>query len=194
MDLVDDRRIEGEFSMRKEALLIIDMSNDFVADDGSLTAGKRAQAIVPYILQVSKQMRDNGNLVVICMDTHQPDDSHFQEWAPHNVVGSWGHRLYGELEAWYESAKDDSDVLFVPKQSYNAFHRTGLADKLRERGVDTVHITGVCTDICDFLTAAGAYDEGFQTVVHRRGCATFTANHDTFIEQMALCFHTKIVD
>ena len=33
----------------KEALLIVDMSNDFVADNGSLTAGKPAQEIVSYI-------------------------------------------------------------------------------------------------------------------------------------------------
>lgn len=35
--------------MSKEALLIVDMSNDFVADNGTLTVGKLAQEIVPYI-------------------------------------------------------------------------------------------------------------------------------------------------
>ena len=35
--------------MVREALLIVDMSNDFVADNGTLTVGKPAQEIVPYI-------------------------------------------------------------------------------------------------------------------------------------------------
>lgn len=31
--------------MEKEALLIVDMSNDFVSDDGPLTVGKPAQKL-----------------------------------------------------------------------------------------------------------------------------------------------------
>lgn len=180
--------------MATEALLIIDMSNDFVADDGSLTAGAAAQEIVPYIVNLAQVMHGQGQPVAICMDTHHVNDAHFAEWPPHNVAGSWGHELYGELQDWYRKVEDDAHVIYVEKASYNAFYGTDLAQTLRRHGVDTVHITGVCTDICDFLTAAGAYDEGFQTVVHRRGCATFTGNHDVFIDQMAICFHAAIVD
>lgn len=180
--------------MAKEALLIIDMSNDFVADDGSLTAGSSAQAVVPYIVRLAQTMVAQGDIVAVCMDTHQHDDAHFREWPPHNVVGTWGHQLYGQLGTWYEAASQHETVMFVPKQSYNAFYQTGLGEKLRDRGVATVHLVGVCTDICDFLTAAGAYDEGFQTVVHRKGCATFTDNHDVFLQQMQVCFHTRLID
>ncbi|CAM5193241.1 hypothetical protein UACE39S_04369 [Ureibacillus acetophenoni] len=42
--------------MAKEALIIVDMSNDFVAEDGSLTAGKPAQEIVPYIVDLAKDL------------------------------------------------------------------------------------------------------------------------------------------
>ncbi|WAH36015.1 cysteine hydrolase family protein [Alicyclobacillus dauci] len=175
-----------------EALLIIDMSNDFVADEGGLTAGKRAQEIVPYILNLAKQMYERGQIVAICMDTHNQDDAHFQEWPPHNVKGTWGHQLYGDLQMWYEAVKDEPNIFFVPKASYNAFYKTTLATMLRQHNVDTVHITGVCTDICDFLTAAGAYDEGFKTIAHRRGCATFTDNHELFLQQMNALFHTAI--
>ena len=34
--------------MGKEALIIVDMSNDFVAPDGSLTVGQQGKAIVPH--------------------------------------------------------------------------------------------------------------------------------------------------
>ena len=40
-----------ESDIEMEALLIIDMSNDFVDDKGGLTAGKPAQEIVPNIIK-----------------------------------------------------------------------------------------------------------------------------------------------
>lgn len=180
--------------MSGEALLIIDMSNDFVADEGSLTAGAKAQDVVPYIVKLADTMISDGNIVAVCMDTHQADDTHFEEWPKHNVDGTWGHQLYGDLASWFDAHKGDPKVKIVPKASYNAFYNTGLGDLLRQAGVEKVHIVGVCTDICDFLTASGAYDEGFKTVAHRRGCATFTENHDVFLTQMKLCFHTDIVE
>lgn len=181
-------------TMAREALLVIDMSNDFVDDSGSLTAGQSAQAIVPYIVETADRMLGQRHVIVICMDTHEAGDAHFASWPPHNVAGTWGHQLFGPLQAWYEQAKENDSVFFIAKASYNAFYQTGLGDLLRTHDVATVHLTGVCTDICDFLTAAGAYDEGFQTVAHRRGCATFTAHHEIFLEQMERCFHTRVID
>ena len=60
-----------------EALLIVDMSNDFVADTGTLTVGKPAQEIVPYIIKLANQFLGNGQLVVIGMDAHEENDPHF---------------------------------------------------------------------------------------------------------------------
>ena len=57
--------------MAKEALLIVDMSNDFVADNGTLTVGKPAQAIVSYIKETAQAFLDNGQVVVVSMDDHE---------------------------------------------------------------------------------------------------------------------------
>jgi len=178
----------------REALLIVDMSNDFVADDGSLTAGKPAQKIVPYIVETADEFLKKDHIVVIGMDAHQENDPHFELWPPHNVVGTKGQELYGELNTWYEKHKDHPNVIMLPKENYNAFHNTGLADKLRELGVEKVHVTGVCTDICDFLTVAGADAEGFKTAIHKRGAATFTGQGEIFIEHMKRCFFTEIIE
>jgi len=179
--------------MAKEALLIVDMSNDFVHDEGSLTAGRAAQAIVPYIVELADRMVRDGHIVAVCMDEHQEGDPHFLDWPPHNVKGTWGQQLYGDLATWYDRERDRDSVMYVPKASYNAFSGTDLAVRLRAFGVERVHIVGVCTDICDFLTAGGAYDAGFATVVHRAGCATFTDQGELFLEHMQRCFHTEIV-
>ncbi|WP_206832031.1 cysteine hydrolase family protein [Alicyclobacillus fructus] len=177
----------------REALLIVDMSNDFVHDEGTLTVGKPGQAIVPYIVSLADRVLAEGGVVAICMDEHDPDDRHFRDWPPHNVRGTWGQQLYGDLASWYERHAQHPDVWYVPKQSYNAFYHTGLGDRLRNAGVERVHVCGVCTDICDFLTVAGAYDEGFHASVHRQGCATFTDLGDIFLEHMRRLFHAEIV-
>ncbi|HJV45076.1 MAG TPA: cysteine hydrolase family protein [Bacillota bacterium] len=179
--------------MMKRALLIIDMSNDFVHDQGGLSAKEPAQQIVPFIVNKANEYRANGDLVVICMDAHQPNDPHFHRWPVHNVVGTWGQELYGELQNWFESHKEDPFVHYVGKSNYNAFHETNLHQILREAGVQEVAATGVCTDICDFLTLAGADAYGFDTAVYLEGVATFTSNQEESLQHMTLCFHTKIL-
>lgn len=180
--------------MSKEALVIVDMSNDFVADNGSLTAGKPAQEIVPYIVETAKQFLADGNIVVVTMDAHQPNDEHFELWPAHNVIGTDGQKLYGDLHNFFSDNIDNDDLLYSPKTNYNAFFNTNLADWLRECDVEKVHVVGVCTDICDFLTVAGADAEGFKTAIHKRGVATFTEQGEAFINHMKLCFHTEIIE
>lgn len=180
--------------MGKEALLIVDMSNDFVHDKGSLSAKEPAQEIVPYIKELATKFISDGNVVVVTMDAHQPNDPHFKKWVPHNVVGTWGQKIYGELNDWYQENKKNKNVIYTPKTNYNAFFKTDLAVNLKNADVEKVHVVGVCTDICDFLTVAGAEAEGFETVIHKKGVATFTANGELFMTQMNLCFHTEIIE
>jgi len=178
----------------KEALIIVDMSNDFVAEDGSLTAGKPAQEIVPYIVDLAKNFINRDQIVVVAMDAHQENDPHFELWPAHNVVGTKGQELYGDLMTLYKENEENPNVLVQPKENYNAFFKTGLAEKLREHGVEKVHVAGVCTDICNYLTIAGADAEGFKTVIHKRGSATFTDLGETFINQMKTCFFTEVIE
>ena len=60
-----------------KALISIDYSYDFVADDGKLTAGKPAQAIEDRIAQVTQEAYDNGDYIFVAMDRH--DEGLFQE-------------------------------------------------------------------------------------------------------------------
>ena len=180
--------------MTKEALLIVDMSNDFVAENGPLTVGEPAQKIVPYIKDLATRFLAEGNVVVISMDAHQPNDPHFELWAPHNIVGSEGQQLYGDLYEWYQENKEHENVIYSPKTNYNAFFKTDLAETFRSAGVEKVHTVGVTTDICDFLTVAGADAEGFKTAIHKRGVATFTDLGETMLDHMKRCFHTQIIE
>ncbi|MCA0170971.1 cysteine hydrolase family protein [Bacillus sp. RAR_GA_16] len=178
--------------MANEALLIIDMSNDFIHDEGGLTSGKVGQEIVPNIITLANEFLQEGKEVIICMDAHEENDEHFAIWPVHNVIGTWGQELYGELNTWFEENKNHSHVTYVAKPEYDAFYNTNLEEILHSKKVDIVHLSGVCTDICDFLTAYGAYARGFHTVAHRSGMATFTEHHEVFLQQMKNIFKTEI--
>lgn len=180
--------------MAKEALLIVDMSNDFVADDGTLTVGKPGQDIVPYIIDAANRFLAEEQVIVVAMDAHQPNDPHFELWPPHNIVGTEGQKLYGDLQDWFEQHEENENVIYIPKSNYNAFFKTDLAETLRNLGIEKVHTVGVCTDICDFLTIAGADAEGFKTAIHKQGVATFTDLGDTMVNHMKTCFHTEIIE
>ena len=142
-----------------KALISIDYSYDFVADDGKLTAGKPAQAIEDRIAQVTQEAYDNGDYIFVAMDRHDEGDTFHPEtklFPPHNIAGTSGRELYGKLAEVYDAIKDDSRVFWMDKRHYSAFSGTDLDIRLRERRVTTVVLTGVLTDICVLHTAIDA--------------------------------------
>ena len=174
------------------ALLIVDMSNDFVADNGSLTAGKRAQAIVPNIMKHIEEFKNEP--IIFCNDSHKMGCDHFKLWTPHNVIGTEGIKIYGELGKYLEEHRNDMNVYYLPKDEYDAFYQTDLKDILKALKVDEVYVTGVCTDICVFNTVYGAYKAGFKTNVFKDGVATFTENQDLFLNHMNMIYKTNIIE
>ena len=73
-----------------KALLIIDYTNDFVADNGSLTVGKPAQALEQPIISLANQFLKNKDYVILPTDGHLKDD-HFNPehrlYPPHILSG-----------------------------------------------------------------------------------------------------------
>lgn len=166
-----------------KALLIIDYTNDFVATDGALTAGKPAQAIAPRVNALAQQFLTARDFVFLPTDQHVPGDPYHPEtklYPPHNVEGTPGRDYYGELQTWYETNKDNAHVMAFPKHRYSSFAGTPLDQWLRERGVTDVHIIGVCTDICVLHTAIDAYNLNYKITIHQDAVATFNPEGQTF--------------
>jgi Amidases related to nicotinamidase len=159
-----------------QALLIIDYTNDFVADKGALTCGQPGQLIENKIVTLAEQMAQNGDWVWLPTDVHKPNDPYHPEtklFPPHNVRDTWGRELYGGLKDWFDKYNDHEQVKLFDKTRYSAFAGTDLDLRLRERQVDTLHLVGVCTDICVLHTAVDAYNLNYQIVVHEKGVASF---------------------
>ncbi len=167
---------------KKKALLIIDYTNDFIADDGALTCGEPGQKIENKIISLADEFYQNGNFVYLPTDTHIKDDKFHPEtklFPTHNVKGTKGHELYGKLKIWYDSNSNSELVNQFDKTRYSSFAGTDLDLRLREREVTDLYLTGVCTDICVLHTAIDAYNLGYSINVYKEAVASFSqTGHD----------------
>ncbi|MCL6454070.1 MAG: cysteine hydrolase [Alicyclobacillus sp.] len=171
------------------ALIVIDYTYDFVAPDGKLTCGAPGQAIGPYIARQIEDFAATGDLVVFAVDVHDEGDWYHPEsrlFPPHNLRGTAGRALYGAVGAAYDRLAADglpANVRWMDKTRYSAFAGTVLEMDLRARGIEELHLVGVCTDICVLHTAIDAYNRGFRVVLHEKGVASFSPEGHAFALQ-----------
>ncbi|KKZ92666.1 cysteine hydrolase family protein [Bacillus wiedmannii] len=180
----------------KRALINIDYTYDFVAEKGALTCGKPGQEIEKEIVHITKQYIENGDYVVFAIDKHEENDVYHPEsklFPPHNIAGTNGRDLFGELQEVYETYKNAENVYYMDKTRYSAFAGTDLEMKLRERGIEEVHLVGVCTDICVLHTAVDAYNKGFKIVVYEKAVASFNEQgHEFALGHFKSCLHAEV--
>jgi nicotinamidase-related amidase len=145
--------------MSKEALLIIDMLNDFVREGAPLEV-PAARSILPALQTRLAAARARGVPVIYVCDAHRPDDPEFSRmgWPPHAVKGTEGAEVTPEL------APLETDPV-VEKTTYSGFHHTGLEGILQSLGVTDLVLTGVVTNICILYIAYEAVIRGYRVMV-----------------------------
>lgn len=183
--------------MAKKALINIDYTVDFVAEDGALTCGGPGQMIEGEIVRLTEEFIGSGDFVVFAVDVHDEGDQFHPEtrlFPPHNIRGTGGRELYGQLKKTYEENSQRENVVFMDKTRYSAFAGTDLEIKLRERGITEVHLIGVCTDICVLHTAVDAYNKGFKIVVYEKAVASFNQKgHEWALEHFAQSLGADVI-
>ena len=65
-----------------KALLVIDMLQDFIAEDGVLTTGKAGREIIGFIQEKIQEFREQGYPVIFICDHHEADDKEFDMFRP----------------------------------------------------------------------------------------------------------------
>ncbi|MCJ7422672.1 isochorismatase family protein [Candidatus Bathyarchaeota archaeon] len=83
-----------------------------------------------------------------------------------------------------ESVKIEPQDIRIVKTYGNSFTKTGLAEKLRELGVDTVIVTGFCAEFCVLSTYRGAQDFDFTPIVLKGSLASDNIEHIRFVEEI----------
>ena len=159
-----------------KALISIDYTNDFIADDGALTTGLAGQQIESEMLNITNSFIKNNQFIVFAIDAHDPTDEYHPEnslFPSHNIVGTVGQQLFGELHQLYQRHQNSTNIYWINKRHYSAFCGTDLDLRLRERHITEIHLIGVCTDICILHTAVDAYNLGYKIVIHQNAVASF---------------------
>lgn len=155
----------------KEAILVVDMLNDFVT--GALKC-ERGLAIVPQTAKLLDGARKAGVPVIFCNDAHVKGIDHeLKLWGDHAIAGTYGAQVIPELNL--------SEIDYVvPKRRYSGFFHTDLDLLLKELGVDTVIMTGLHTHMCVRHTSADAYCLGYNVVVAKDATNSFTEEDYTY--------------
>ena len=146
------------------ALVIVDFQNDFTP--GGALAVREGDAIAGRIDALARS--GGHDLVVATRDWHPPDHGSFTAqggpWPPHCVQGTPGAELHDALDRSLVDVIVDKGQ-DAATEGYSGFEATGLADLLRERGVDHVTVVGLATDYCVKNTALDALRHGFGVTV-----------------------------
>jgi nicotinamidase/pyrazinamidase len=171
-----------------DALLIIDMLNDFVQPGAPLEVPETRSIITAIRKQVARARSASRPVIYIC-DAHAPDDPEFSRmnWPPHAVRGTAGAQIISEL------APGEMDPV-IEKTSYSGFHHTGLEGLLQSLKVNHLTLTGCVTNICIFYTAYDAVTRGYEVTVPRECVANLDPSDGEFaLKQMATVLGVTVV-
>jgi nicotinamidase-related amidase len=174
--------------MKKEALLVIDMLNDFVREGAPLEVPD-TRKIIPVIRKEIDRAHAEGRPVVYVCDAHALDDREFSKfgWPAHAVKGTQGARVVDEL-------KPGKDDIVIEKTTYSGFYKTRLDETLRRLSVDAVRLTGDVTHICVMFTASDAVLRDYAVTVVEDGIAGLTKeDHDAALRIMKNVMGVRIV-
>jgi len=167
-----DTMTDFKFDPRRTALLNIDMQNCFV--ENSPVAATRGREILPRINKLAEICRKRGALVIHTVHVVRPDGSNTGVMGviiPAIAAGliNKGNKQ-AELHPGIMVGKHD---IVLEKPRYGAFHGTDLDLILRNRGIDTVIITGICTNVCCETTAREANMRDYKVFFIGDATATF---------------------
>jgi ureidoacrylate peracid hydrolase len=180
-----------ELDPARTALVVIDMQNAFMLPGVAFAEITAAPDIVPNVNRLADAVRAAGATVIWIQmtygDTETVDWSAFYELTTPEIGerrrqaltrGSEGHRIWAGLNVL------DGDPTFEKSRfSCLVEGSSDLNAYLRERGIDTLLLTGVITDVCCEATARDAMMLNYRVILLSDACAADTdADHNA-----ALC-------
>ncbi|WP_052351863.1 cysteine hydrolase family protein [Deinococcus pimensis] len=175
----------------RQALVIIDMQNDFCSPGGWTDASgldhTRCRAAIPGVIRAVNTARERGMWVIwvywhnrddlrnlgaptLYSFKHEPDQKGIGQDLDHGRVltqGSWGARMVDELLP----LMGEEDI-HIEKVRMSGFYGTHLDQVLRTQGISTLFLAGVNIDQCVSTTMEDAYFRDYNAVLVEDACAT----------------------
>lgn len=162
------------------AVLIIDMQNAFLKDDGSIAKMgipiQRAKESIPEIQKALLKLRKAGFPVIHTKMSLRPDYEDagiLKEAFPplhglgHCVAGTWDEEIVDELAPL-------NDDFIVLKNRFDGFYNTNLDTQLRCLGVKNLIVMGIATNICLEATVRSAFHRDYRCFVPLETTRSYT--------------------
>ena len=181
------------------ALLLIDMQRDFLEPGGfGETLGNdvsRLQTAVAPCAAMLAAARAVGLTIIHTREGHLPDLSDappakVARGAPQLRIGDPGPmgRILIRGEAGHDIVPElypAAGEIVIDKPGKGAFYATPLGTVLAQRGIDTLLVGGVTTEVCVNTTVREANDRGFRCIVLADCCASyFPQFHDAGLQMI----------
>jgi len=149
-----------------DALLIIDVQRDFLP--GGKLAVPEGDAVVPVLNRYIALAEEKALPVIASRDWHPPKHCSFRDqggtWPEHCVRDTPGAAFAQDL-ALPGGIEVVSKAMREEAEAYSDFDGTGLADRLRARGIKRLLIGGLATDYCVLHTVRDALKAGFEVLL-----------------------------
>lgn len=173
-------------NLNRNALLIIDMLNDFVLD-GAVLEVPAARRMIPNLKKRIDEARKKKIPIIYICDSHAEDDKEFEIFPPHAVKGTKGAQVVEELSPKHR------DYL-VEKTTYSGFYNTELDDLLKKLDVNELIVTGIVTNICVMYTVYDAFLRGYRVIVPEDCVAGLNEeDHQFALKQMRNILKAEII-
>lgn len=164
------------------ALLIVDMQKDFCTPGyGAEQAGRdlsAAKRAIPAIARLLAGARAAGATVAhvgfwTLPDQASDSDSWLQKRRGATVSSPTLCIADTDGATFIDELAPTSGELQIRKHRYSAFTATNLDLLLRARGIRTIIVTGVSTNVCVETTFRAGFELGYYAVVPPDGCASW---------------------
>jgi biuret amidohydrolase len=174
-------------NLDRTAVVMIDMQRDFLEPGGfGETLGNDVsllQKAVPPCRALLDGVRKKGILVIHTREGHRPDLSDaprakVERGAPSMRIGAKGPM--GRILVRGEPGHDLIPELYpiagepvIDKPGKGAFYATDLHTILQNRGIESLIVCGVTTEVCVHTTVREANDRGYRCIVPSDCCASY---------------------
>ncbi|CAD5268163.1 MULTISPECIES: bifunctional nicotinamidase/pyrazinamidase [unclassified Imperialibacter] len=189
--------------MNKEALIVVDIQNDFLP--GGALAVNQGDEIIPFVNELMEQF----DLVVVTQDWHPANHGSFAAnhegkkpgeiidlhglpqimWPVHCVQGSKGAEFASNLNTTrfrkvFRKGTDSTIDSYSGLFDNGKRKSTGLGEYLKSEGVEKVTVVGLAADYCVKFTALDAKEFGFEVVLTVAGTRAVNLQRGDFEEAL----------
>jgi len=172
------------------ALVNVDMQSAFV--EGTPLAAPAGLALLPVVNRLAEACRRAGIMVIHTRHVTRPDGSNLGTMGELIDAVREGYIMDGSETAKLHPGLDvkEGDIV-VEKPRYGAFSGTDLDNLLRANGIDTIIVSGICTNICCETTTREAGMRDYHVFFMEDGTETFPAGGLT-VEEIKKAVHTTL--